>query len=399
MVRFCNNCKRAIDDLDKFCRSCGHDASDSIDYYTYYKSSVKEEIDQRALVWFLRGKDIATQQEIKDLNEKVDSMYLKLFPPSVEELREDLEELREDLDNFDKEEKIPIPEKFPEKKEEIKEEKKEEIKEEKFEKLPEKKEEIKEEKLEKLPEKTDEFLTKDDVERSKLESNSQTEKPLGIKVEKREDEEDWPWPEEVVEKEVSKEQAVPQEVNDKLNMLLQEDKGQRQVVQYLIDKYNKNRSKNVGGNVDNNKTDIKPSVTNGAYPSIPIVPKEDVVRIGRIRGKGKEKGEPYKMYDVAIHPFIPDILKSIENSNDGMIRVRLLDIARKMGEKFVDKKPVTIYTGLKYILFDHNIIVEMGSLKDVDPVTKENIKILKMRMKNPDDTLPPSMLERRRDME
>ncbi len=123
------------------------------------------------------------------------------------------------------------------------------------------------------------------------------------------------------------------------------------------------------------------------------------MRIGRARGKGKEKGEPYKMYDGAIHPFIPDILKSIESSKDGMIRVRLLDIAKKMGNKFIDKKPVTIYTGLKYTLFDHKIVVEMGSLKDVDPVTKENIKILKMRMKNPDDTLPPSLLERRGEME
>lgn len=41
----------------------------------------------------------------------------------------------------------------------------------------------------------------------------------------------------------------------------------------------------------------------------------------------------------------------------------------------------------------------MGSLKAVDPVTKENIKILKMRMKNPDDMLPPSMLQRRGEME
>lgn len=133
--------------------------------------------------------------------------------------------------------------------------------------------------------------------------------------------------------------------------------------------------------------------------SIAIVPSEDVVRIGRARGKGKERGEPYKMYEAAIHPYIPDLLKSIENSKDGTIRVRLLDIARKMGNKFTDKKPVTVYTGLKYTLFDHNIVVEMGSLKEADPVTKENIKILKMRMKNPDDTLPPSLLERRGDME
>lgn len=100
-----------------------------------------------------------------------------------------------------------------------------------------------------------------------------------------------------------------------------------------------------------------------------------------------------------VHPFIPDILKSIESSKDGMIRVRLSDIAKKMGEKFVDKKPVTIYTGLKYTLFDHNIAVEMGFLKAVDLIAKENIKILKMRLKNPDDKLPSSLLERKGDIE
>ena len=214
------------------------------------------------------------------------------------------------------------------------------------------------------------------------------------------EESDWPWP--GIEEDVSKKQDekdIPQEVDDKLNMLLQKDEGQRQAVQYLINRYNKNKGKNVGSSVDNNKSDIKPPVANGVGSSITIIPQEDVVRIGRARGKGREKGEPYKMYDAAIHPFIPDILKSVESSKDGMIRVRLLDIARKMGEKFIDKKPVTIYSGLKYALFDHNIVVEMGSLKEVDPITNGNIKILKMRMKNPDDKLPPSMLERRGEME
>ena len=185
--------------------------------------------------------------------------------------------------------------------------------------------------------------------------------------------------------------CIPQEAHDKLSMLLKEDEGQKHGVQYLINKYKK---KNVGGHVDNNKPGGKPSV-NGAGNGIVIVPSEDMVA-GRIRGKVKKIGERFKMYAIAIGPFIQYILKDIEHSKDGMIRVKSSDIARKMGERFVDKNPNTIYGGLKYTLFGYNIVVEMGSLKDVDPVTKRSIRILKMRMKNANDVLPPSMLGRRR---
>lgn len=85
-------------------------------------------------------------------------------------------------------------------------------------------------------------------------------------------------------------------------------------------------------------------------------------------------------------------MEDIEHSKDGIIRVKSSDIARKMGKKFIDKNPITIYSGLKYTLFGYNIVVEMGSLKEIDPVTKKNVKILKMRMKNAGDVLPPSML-------
>jgi len=462
MVRFCNKCNRAVDDLDKFCRSCGQSTNDSIDYHTYYRLSIKDE--NEPLLWFMKGVDIAFRQEIKEINETVDRMYQKLFPPSVGELREELDKV---FDRKEEKEEKPV-EKLPEKKEEHKEEKpiekppeiepekKEEHKEEKpVEKSPEiepgKKEEHKEEKpVEKSPEiepgKKEEHKEEKPVEKSpeiepgKKEEHKEemlVEKPLEkeeerveenivdpniddhniistkellenkglndkLLIESSEEKENWPWPEEGTDKGIGKGQGeaeVPKEVNDKLGVLLQEDEGQRQAVQYLINKYNKNKGKKVGDTVNNNKSDDKSSADTNTGSSIAIVPSEDVVRIGRARGKGKEKGEPYKMYDVAIYPFIPDILKSIEGSKDGMIRVRLQDIAKKMGEKFVDKKPVTIYTGLKYTLFDHDIVIEMGSLKAVDPVTKQNVKILKMRMKNPDDMLPFSMLQRRGDIE
>src|SRR3990167_6329710 len=91
MVRFCNKCKRAVDDLDKFCRSCGQSTNDSIDYHTYYRSFIKDENDRQSLLWFMKGTDIAFRQEIKGIKEKVDLMYQKLFPPSVGELREEFD--------------------------------------------------------------------------------------------------------------------------------------------------------------------------------------------------------------------------------------------------------------------------------------------------------------------
>jgi len=358
----------------------------------------------------MKGKDIAIQQEMKEINEKVDRMYQKLFPPSVGELREDVDRV---FDKEEKKEEKPV-ERPPEKKEEPKKE--DDIK--KDDRLLEKKEEHKEEKPvenienpseidvmkreEKIEKKAEDSTVSPHIDNPNLISSKELLENKGLNdkllIESSEEKENWPWQEEVTDKDVSKgqdETEVPKEVNDKLGMLLQEDEGQRQAVQYLINKYNKNKGKKVGDTVNNKKSDDKSAINNGTGSSIVIIPSEDVVRIGRAGGKGKEKGEPYKMYDVAIHPFIQDILKSIEGSKDGMIRVRLIDIAKKMGEKFIDKKHVTVYTGLKYTLFDHNIVVEMGSLKAVDPVTKENIKILKMRMKNSDDMLPPSLLERR----
>jgi hypothetical protein len=400
----------AVDDLDKFCRSCGHGTDDSIDYHTYYRSFIKDNDDRQLLLWFMKGTGIAFQQEIKEIKEKVDLMYQKLFPHSVGELRKELDILFNEKEEHNEEKLV---EKIPEKSPEIKVEKKEEHGEEKLvEKIPEKSPEIKVEKkeehgeeklVEKIPEKSPEIKVKKKEEHGEEKLVEKIpEKSPEIKVKKKEEhgeeKADWPWPEGGTEETSRKQDEiyVPQEADDKLNMLLQDGGEPRRAVQYLIDKYRKNGEK-VGGNIGNNKSDNTSFVDNSAGHGIAIVPSEDVVRVGHIRGKGKKKGERYKMYAVAIDPFVQDILNDIKCSKDGMIRVRSSDIARKMGEKFVDKQPITIYGGLKYTLFDYNIVVEMGTLKAIDPITRKNIKILKMRMKSANDVLPPSMLGRRGD--
>lgn len=192
------------------------------------------------------------------------------------------------------------------------------------------------------------------------------------------------------------ETSVPEEVDDKLSSLLEKDEGQRQAIQYLVQKYAKNKEKGTTKPLSDIIVDELDSGVDGstdAAINITLIPKEEVMRMGRLRGKGK--GEQYSMYEDAINIFIPDILDKISKSKDGVIRVRVADVAKQMGEKFIDKKPVTVYTGLKYSLFDHNIIVEMGSLKDPDPATGEDIKVLKMRMRKSGDVLPPSIQQRK----
>ncbi len=309
MVKFCNSCKRAVDDLDKFCRSCGHGTDDSIDYHTYYRFFIKEKNDQQHWLWFMQGKDIAIRQEIKEIKEKVDIMYQKLFPPSVGELREDFDrvfEKKEDntvrkpseitIEKKDEHKEEHKEDNHAEKSSEIAIEKKEEHREEKIEekpekppeKPPEKKEEHKEEKIEEKPEKPPEKKEKKIDEEQEdntvnpnidnhniisttefLENKDINEKFL---IESSDEKENWPWPEETIGEEIGKKQnetEVHQEVNDKLDTLLQVDEGQRQAVQFLINKYaSKNKSKKIDDNINNNRYDNQSSVNVDNGPSI-----------------------------------------------------------------------------------------------------------------------------------
>ncbi len=307
MVRFCKKCKRAVDDLDKFCRECGNNTCDSIDYHTYYNCFLFE------------GSSYAEEEISGQEKEKIPISGQVKKEISVSD---DVEQSRYELENniVAKEEISP-----PEIKEEMS--------------PPEIKEEM-------SPPEIKEEMS-----------------PPEIK-------------EEIPPPEIKEE--IPHEVEDKLGPLLSiEDIGQKEAIQYLINKYSKVSGK-----------DIKDKNILESHAGITLIPKEDVVRIGRIREK-----EPYEEYEIAIHRFISDILEKINNSKEGMIRIRLADIARQMGEKFIDKKTVTLYYGLKYSLFKHKIVVEMGTLEDVDPTTGTCIKVLIMRMKNPGDKLPPSLIK------
>ena len=90
---------------------------------------------------------------------------------------------------------------------------------------------------------------------------------------------------------------------------------------------------------------------------IPIVKAEEVIT-GRVRGSEK--------YTTAIEKHLDWIKKSIESSKDGTIRMKIVDIAKEKGPEFAHRNPMVIYRNLKTILFDKNIIIELGTHKDGD---------------------------------
>lgn len=69
---------------------------------------------------------------------------------------------------------------------------------------------------------------------------------------------------------------------------------------------------------------------------------------------------------------------------DGTIRIKIDDIAKDLGNDFVDKDPGTIYWGLKYVLFQEGIVVGMATHRSGE-------KMLTMRYANKSDILPPSL--------
>lgn len=103
--------------------------------------------------------------------------------------------------------------------------------------------------------------------------------------------------------------------------------------------------------------------------------------------KDKRKHGVYCEYTDAIIPLVPYLKEQIEKAEDEVIIIKSKDIANIMGINFENKKPVTIYWGLKYSLFYQGICVETRTHRDGD-------KVLTMRMRTNDDELPESLLNR-----
>ena len=58
------------------------------------------------------------------------------------------------------------------------------------------------------------------------------------------------------------------------------------------------------------------------------------------------------------------IRQQIEVANDGIIRVRIIDLKKVLGSNCENKKDSTLYMGLRYSLRRYGIDVKFGTYKD-----------------------------------
>lgn len=58
------------------------------------------------------------------------------------------------------------------------------------------------------------------------------------------------------------------------------------------------------------------------------------------------------------------IRQQIESANDGIIRVRVIDLKKVMGSNCENKSDSTLYMGLRYSLRRYGIDVKFGTYKD-----------------------------------
>jgi hypothetical protein len=114
---------------------------------------------------------------------------------------------------------------------------------------------------------------------------------------------------------------------------------------------------------------------------IPLVKDEDLKK--KVRGS-RIKKERYSGYRAAIRRILPWIMDNV--AANGAINVKTSDLAKEMGQNFVNKSETSVLWALKYVLFHEGIWVEGGIANDDSPT-------IRMRAKKENDRLPPSLLK------
>jgi hypothetical protein len=413
MVKFCAKCGRAIDDQDKFCRNCGVDTTESIDYQAYYgekkiekdlmkeikdiKDRIENVIEEVLGVIKAHGEVLGdqTHEELKpttDIKDRIESVIEEVLGDQAHGEKHEVlgdqahGEKHEVLGDQAHEELKPmkgteiIDEPSSQSEEQIVEGLKheEQLSIEKTHEEQAKQLSIEEVHEEPSIEKTYEEKAKQLSLEEAFGDQINEEKPevLGEQEQVSED-----FHEE--KKSEYSESEGPKESEEKLSSLLNiEDNVQDKTVRYLIDKHKKEPV----------AVEDHAEKTRELSRKIKILPREEI----KIKETKEVPRGLYRMYHDAIYKFIPEILDLIENTKEHKIKMKIPDIAKKMGDQFIGKKPETLYAGLKYSLFDHNIVVEMETIKEIDPITNKNMKVLAMRMKDPSDKLPRSIIKRKK---
>lgn len=158
-------------------------------------------------------------------------------------------------------------------------------------------------------------------------------------------------------------------------------------------------SKNVRGKVSNDKgfdllqdiafdnnDDCSSDVDIGNRRNMILVPKNKVINT-----RNRKESKAYNGYDIAFQHVIPELLDSIKKKSDKSIIVKISDVAHELGKGFEKKSAVSIYTGIRHILFKHGLKVEECTFKEIDPLTNKGIKGLRMSIFQEGDKLPCSI--------
>lgn len=112
---------------------------------------------------------------------------------------------------------------------------------------------------------------------------------------------------------------------------------------------------------------------------------EMLVSTEDMKGEKDSKIIPFRKYFEAVERagMIKWLKDNIEKRPDKTIIAKVSDVAKDMGHDFEMSNPVTIYNGLKYVLFQNDIVVSLGFHKDGD-------RVFIMKEKKPGDKLPLS---------
>lgn len=87
-----------------------------------------------------------------------------------------------------------------------------------------------------------------------------------------------------------------------------------------------------------------------------------------ILSKKEDKYWKYSRYSDILGKHVEWIIENIENSKDGNIRIRANDLIKEMGPNFVGRHYTSIFTGLRYSLFNEGIIIDVGKHIDGDDI-------------------------------
>lgn len=128
--------------------------------------------------------------------------------------------------------------------------------------------------------------------------------------------------------------------------------------------------------------------SNGKTAKNADVPNVSIANIKENKEVSPEKGgvkkKRYGKYAQAISDHIGWIKERITNSQDGIVTIKIRELAKKMGPEFEKKDVTSVYWALKYILFYEGFVVDMGT-------QEEGEKVLKIRIRKSEDKLPPSL--------